>query len=246
MALRGHCFYIRLGSRHGAGKSGSQPDGRKTEFSVRALWKDASREGFLAMLLDVSAQMSVTLGIYTAGTRLGLGAMYQISSLQAAFPQFGLAWIWGITYILRLSGTQMVFRGDYEQFRGLFIFAVRYCTLLIVAVTFSVIPFKDALAFHQAEQACDYASDLACLPHYEHIFGGGGSKLGTLQETFMYFFVPVLFARCFFQAARQSASEDTSNTDKESKPNPTPSAQPQAKLQQELCSHSFQPEPSRA
>ena len=131
---------------------------------------------------------------------LGLGAMYQISSLQAAFPQYGLAWIWGLTYVLRLHGTQLVSQGEYELFRGLFRTAVMYSFLLILAVAASVIPYGEALSFHQAEQACEYASNLACLPHYEHIFGGGGSGGDSLQQSFMRFFVPVLIARCFYQA----------------------------------------------
>ncbi|CAE7036234.1 SEP1 [Symbiodinium sp. CCMP2592] len=172
---------------------------RPAEFSARSLWKDTSREGFMAMILDVSAQMPATVGIYTAGTRLGLGAMYQISSLQAAFPQYGLAWVIGLTYILRLKGTQLVSEGEYEQFRGLFRLATLYSLLLIVAVAASVIPYSDALSFLQAEQACEYASDLSCLPHYTSIFGGGHLKGDTLQQAFRYFFTPVLIARCFYQ-----------------------------------------------
>eukprot|EP00439_Symbiodinium_sp_Y106_P061665 s1446_g9.t1 len=137
--------------------------------------------------------------IYTAGTRLGLGAMYQISSLQAAFPQYGLAWVIGLTYILRLKGTQLVSEGEYEQFRRLFRLATLYSLLLIVAVAASVIPYSDALSFLQAEQACEYASDLSCLPHYTSIFGGGHLKGDTLQQAFRYFFTPVLIARCFYQ-----------------------------------------------
>lgn len=172
---------------------------RPAEFSVRSLWKDTSREGFMAMILDVSAQMPATVGIYTAGTRLGLGAMYQISSLQAAFPQYGLAWVIGLTYVLRLRGTQLVSEGEYTQFRGLFRLATVYSLLLVVAVAASVIPYSDALSFLQAEQACEYASDLSCLPHYSSIFGGGHMKGDTLQQAFLYFFTPVLIARCFYQ-----------------------------------------------
>ena len=36
---------------------------RPAEFSARSLWKDTSREGFMAMILDVSAQMPATVGI---------------------------------------------------------------------------------------------------------------------------------------------------------------------------------------
>ena len=154
----------------------------------------------MAMMLDVSAQMSVTVGIYTAGTRLGLGAMYQISALQAAFPQFGLGWVWGTAYILRLAGTRMVSQGEFEAFRNLFRHAATYCLLLMIAIAFTVIPFADALSFQQAEQACDYVTDLACLPHYNHIFGGGREQFSTLQQNFSRFFLPVLVARCFYQA----------------------------------------------
>ena len=128
--------------------------------------------------------------------------MYQISSLQAAFPQYGLDWVIGLTYILRLKGTQLVSEGEYEQFRRLFRLATLYSLLLIVAVAASVIPYSDALSFLQAEQACEYASDFSCLPHYTSIFGGGHLKGDTLQQAFRYFFTPVLIARCFYQAGK--------------------------------------------
>ena len=226
--------YTKLGKIGPLGlRSDETAASRPAEFSVRSLWKDTSREGFMAMILDVSAQMPATVGIrgdpeqsfyllaqyssqrlgrnvcfsanpriYTAGTRLGLGAMYQISSLQAAFPQYGLAWVIGLTYVLRLRGTQLVSEGEYTQFRGLFRLATVYSLLLVVAVAASVIPYSDALSFLQAEQACEYASDLSCLPHYSSIFGGGHMKGDTLQQAFLYFFTPVLIARCFYQAGK--------------------------------------------
>jgi len=46
--------------------------------------------GMCAMVLDVSVQMSLTIGVYFAGVHLGIGAMYQISSLQAAFMIYGV------------------------------------------------------------------------------------------------------------------------------------------------------------
>ena len=58
--------------------------------------------------------------------RLGIGAMYQISALQAAFPQYGLQWILGLTYVLRLQGTRMVAAKEYRQFKGLFLFILAY------------------------------------------------------------------------------------------------------------------------
>ena len=52
--------------------------------------------------------------------------MYQISALQAAFPQYGLQWILGLTYVLRLQGTRMVAAKEYRQFKGLFLFILAY------------------------------------------------------------------------------------------------------------------------
>ena len=34
-------------------------------------WREASRDGFYAMLLDVAAQMSITAGIYVAAAMCG-------------------------------------------------------------------------------------------------------------------------------------------------------------------------------
>mmetsp|Transcript_4081 Transcript_4081/g.9537 ORF Transcript_4081/g.9537 Transcript_4081/m.9537 type:complete len:634 (-) Transcript_4081:124-2025(-) len=173
-------------------------EGAGAEFSVRALWKDSSREGFFAMLLDVSAQMSVTVGIYTAGARLGMGAMYQISALQAMFALYGYGWFYGVTYVLRLTGTQMVAKGDYQGFRNLFRFIMLYAFLLIIAVC-SVLPYKNSVSFLQAKNACEYASDSSCLTIYNSIFGGGSSRVDALQDTFLWVFIPVMMGRCFYQ-----------------------------------------------
>ncbi|CAJ1338367.1 unnamed protein product [Effrenium voratum] len=162
-------------------------------------WKAASQEGLAAMLLDVSAQMSITGGVYTAGAMLGMGAMYQISALQAAFMQYGLQWVYALTYSLRLQGTQMVAAGQYHQFNALFRFVVIYGLILVVTAAATMVPFRAPLAFLQAEQACEYASHKSCVNIFTDVFGGGTSLQGTLQGSTMLFFVPVLAARCFYQ-----------------------------------------------
>ena len=66
----------------------------------------AIREGLSAMVLDLSVQMCRTIGIYAAGSRMGMGAMYQISTLESSFPQFGLQYIAGLTLAFRIFGAQ--------------------------------------------------------------------------------------------------------------------------------------------
>jgi len=167
--------------------------------AMHVSWRKASWEGFLAMLLDVAAQLSVTVGVYIAGSTFGMGAMYQISALQAAFPQYGLQWIWSLTYIVRIRGTQLVSAGQYKLFQGMFNYCVFYALLLLVIAAATIVPFKQVLALKQARQACEYATDSSCLGIYSSVFGGGTYTGGTLQGGAMIFFVPAMAARCFYQ-----------------------------------------------
>ncbi|CAK9013278.1 Hypothetical protein SCF082_LOCUS11868 [Durusdinium trenchii] len=177
------------------GSSEVKPD----EMTASVSWREASREGFYAMLLDVAAQSSITVGIYTGGAMLGIGAMYQIAALQAAFPQYGLQYIIGVTYALRLQGTRLVAAEEYQAFKGLFRGTVIYGLLLALVAAATLIPYRVPIAFLQARQACEYASSLECTKIFTSVFGGGDATGGTLQGSAMWIFVPILIARCFYQ-----------------------------------------------
>lgn len=166
---------------------------------VQISWKKASQEGFYAMLLDVAAQVSVTTGVYVAGGLLGVGAMYQVSAWQAAFPQYGLQWIFGVTYVLRLQGSNLVAAKEYKQFRNLFRTIMVYGIVLAIVAASSLIPFRVPIAFQEAAQACEYASSLNCANIFASVFGGGDTGGDTLQGSAMLLFVPTLLARSFYQ-----------------------------------------------
>lgn len=166
---------------------------------VQISWKKASQEGFYAMLLDVAAQVSVTTGVYVAGGLLGVGAMYQVSAWQAAFPQYGLQWIFGVTYVLRLQGSNLVAAKEYKQFRNLFRTIMVYGIILAIVAASSLIPFRVPIAFQEAAQACEYASSLNCANIFASVFGGGDTGGDTLQGSAMLLFVPTLLARSFYQ-----------------------------------------------
>lgn len=166
---------------------------------VQISWKKASQEGFYAMLLDVAAQVSVTTGVYVAGGLLGIGAMYQVSAWQAAFPQYGLQWIFGVTYVLRLQGSSLVAAKEYKQFRNLFRTIIVYGIVLAIVAASSLIPFRVPIAFLEAEQACEYASSVNCANIFASVFGGGDTGGDTLQGSAMLLFVPTLLARSFYQ-----------------------------------------------
>jgi len=178
--------------KHEAAESG-------TPEVVQISWKKASQEGFYAMLLDVAAQASITTGVYVAGAMLGIGAMYQVSAWQAAFPQYGLQWIIGVTYVLRLQGSRLVAAKEYRQFKILFRSVVAYGFMLALVAAVSLTPFRTPIAFLEAAPACEYASSLNCANIFASVFGGGKNEGDTLQGSGMLLFVPTLIARSFYQ-----------------------------------------------
>lgn len=166
---------------------------------MTATWRETAKEGLLAMVSDLAVQVPMTVGVYLAGARLGMGAMYQISALQAAYPQYGLAWVRGLTYGFRIIGSQQIGARDAEGFSNFYESVVKHCSLLALVSIATTLPFPVQISFALAEQACEYASEKACLPIYATVFGGGDYTGATLQGSAFKFFVPSLCAMCFYQ-----------------------------------------------
>eukprot|EP00424_Heterocapsa_rotundata_P002887 CAMPEP_0168703470 /NCGR_PEP_ID=MMETSP0503-20121227/39075_1 /TAXON_ID=89963 /ORGANISM="Heterocapsa rotundata, Strain SCCAP K-0483" /LENGTH=83 /DNA_ID=CAMNT_0008749645 /DNA_START=15 /DNA_END=262 /DNA_ORIENTATION=+ len=80
------------------------------------------------MVLDLSVQLSLTTGVYLSGTLLGTGAMYQISSLQTAFPQYGIGYVFGMSIMFKIRGAQLIAAREHEAF-------YRFLKQLLVVVT---------------------------------------------------------------------------------------------------------------
>ena len=179
-------------------------------LEVQTSWRDASRDGFYAMLLDLAAQCSITAGIYTGGAVLGIGAMYQIATLQAAFPQYGLIWIFALIYMVKVYGTPLVVAKTYSQFKGQLSGIIAYGFVLMVVSAITLMPYKVPIAFAQAQQACRYASSLECTNIFTDVFGGATNS-ETVQGSTMWTFVPILMAQCFyrlFKAALYACGDD--------------------------------------
>ncbi|CAK9027074.1 unnamed protein product [Durusdinium trenchii] len=172
------------------GSSEVKPD----EMTASVSWREASREGFYAMLLDVAAQSSITVGIYTGGAMLGIGAMYQIAALQAAFPQYGLQYIIGVTYALRLQGTRLVAAEEYQAFKGLFRGTVIYVFgggdatggTLQGSAMWIFVPILIARCFYQLYKAGLYA----CLDW--------SFMARTGVSSFLLVFLPAICAAVFY------------------------------------------------
>lgn len=148
------------------------------------------------MVVDLSIQLVITGGIYMAGILLGEGGMYQVSSLQAAFPQFGQQWFFGLTYYFRLRGTGLLAADKVAQFRALYNWMLKYGLIITVAAVASLVPFRASISVHLAARGCVYASTASCLPVYQTIFGRQGYD--GLQGDSFTAFLPALAASCLF------------------------------------------------
>merc|ERR1712176_143697 len=168
----------------------SHEKGTKTKIIV---------EGLCAMLLDLSVQLGLSIGVYMAGARMGIGPMYQISALQAAFPQYGLQYIMGLTMMWKIRGSQFLAQKEYVRFSNFFKVLCAFATALAICAFASLLPFRIPLSFDLAANACEFASEPECLPVYTSVFGGGGAPGTTMQNSAFVAFLPVLVAVCFYR-----------------------------------------------
>mmetsp|Transcript_136899 Transcript_136899/g.309268 ORF Transcript_136899/g.309268 Transcript_136899/m.309268 type:complete len:672 (+) Transcript_136899:22-2037(+) len=152
---------------------------------------EAIREGLCAMVLDVSFQLGITTGTYTAGAAMGIGPLYQVGAMQNAFPTYGLSYVVGLAYSVRIVGSRFVGQRKYKEFRGLYSYAAVYVVVLAIVAGGSTLPFARAISLDLAEQSCEFAFNSQCTPVYTSVFGGGTSSGAPLQTTF-YLFGPIL------------------------------------------------------
>jgi len=158
-------------------------------------------DGFSAMLLDVSVQLGLSIGVYTAGAKMGIGPMYQISALQAAFPQYGIQYIMGLALIWKLRGAQFLGKRDFVSFSKFFKVLCLFATALAVCAFATLLPYRQPISFHLAENACEYAAEPGCLVVYQSVFGGGNApeSLTTIQGSAFTAFLPALVAVCYYR-----------------------------------------------
>jgi len=152
---------------------------------------EAIREGLCAMVLDVSFQLGITTGTYTAGAAMGIGPLYQVGAMQNAFPTYGLSYVVGLAYSVRIVGSRFVGQRQYKSFKGLYSYAAVYVVVLAIVAAGSTLPFARAISLDLAEQSCEFAFNSQCIPVYTSVFGGGTSSGAPLETTF-YLFGPIL------------------------------------------------------
>jgi len=155
------------------------------------------RQGLSAMASDLSVQLSMTAGIYVAGVRYGVGQMYQVSAILAAFPQYGIQWVFGVCIAFRIQGSQFLGAGNYAAFRRMFVICLLCVGMLAVTSVSTLWPFRDAISYKLARNACDFASESACVPVFEGVFGG--PKQAGLQESPWLVFLVAMVAQCFYR-----------------------------------------------
>jgi len=162
--------------------------------------KSVLAHGAYAMVLDVSVQLSLTIGVYYAGTHLGIGSMYQISSLQAAFMIYGLQYIWGIALAFKFRGSAFVAKKEFGQYYDLFKRMLLVASALAVSCAATMAPYHTYLGLQLGEQACEYASMPACAAVYSSVFGGSSKDPSTaLQASSFAAFIPAMCAVCYYR-----------------------------------------------
>jgi len=125
--------------------------------------KESFIHGLCAMALDVSVQLSLTVGVYIAGSTLGMGALYQISSLQAAFMIYGVQFILLPALGFKIKGTEYIAKREYKEYHDLFQRMMYAASALAVTCVVTLLPFRESVSFQLAEQACEYASEPSCV-----------------------------------------------------------------------------------
>jgi hypothetical protein len=152
--------------------------------------------GLQAMILDVSVQLAITIGVYMSAYE-GLADLYQMSSMQAAMPSYGTAYSIACAYFMKLAGSMLIGRKDYDRFQMLTYLALGTSAALVVVVFATVLPYKNALAFYYGENACVFASEEACMPVYVGMFGSTAGTPDTLQRS-MDVFTVAAAAKCVY------------------------------------------------
>merc|ERR1719317_365540 len=106
------------------------------------------------MSVDVTLQLSVTVGIYVAAYH-GVDCAYQLSALQSALPAFGVAWVIGFGLILKIIGAQLIATRKFELFRRFTFVFLLLCTGFGLAALI-ILDSEDEVAYGYGETACSY------------------------------------------------------------------------------------------
>lgn len=139
-------------------------------------------EGLKAMSVDVTLQLSITIGIYVAAYH-GVSCAYQLSALQSALPAFGVAWTIGFSLILKIIGAQLIASRKYEMFQMFTFFFLFLCTCFGLS-SIIIFSYGDEVAYGYGETACSYATSTGCVEIYDGVFNGHGGLKSAFLDVF--------------------------------------------------------------
>lgn len=139
-------------------------------------------EGLKAMSVDVTLQLSITIGIYVAAYH-GVSCAYQLSALQSALPAFGVAWVIGFGVILKIIGSQLIASRKYKMFQHFTFIFLLLCTGFGLAALI-ILSSGDEVAYGYGETACSYATSTECVEIYDGVFNGHGGLKSAFVDVF--------------------------------------------------------------
>jgi len=139
-------------------------------------------EGLKAMSVDVTLQLSITIGIYVAAYH-GVSCAYQLSALQSALPAFGVAWVIGFGMILKIIGSQLIANRKYKMFQHFTFFFLLLCTGFGLSALI-ILSSGDGVAYGYGETACSYATSTGCVEIYDGVFSGHGGLKSAFVDVF--------------------------------------------------------------
>jgi len=158
---------------------------------------DAASEGLELMVVDLSVQLSKTVTIYVAASQ-GFQEVYKLATVDAAYWNFGPAYIVPMYTILKMMGAQLIANGRHREFIRFFIFFV-VITLSLGSGAIVVAYWKQSpVAFEYGESACVYATSTGCSPIYKAIYEGANG----LHSVFAAF-GPTVLLNMLFSTLRQ-------------------------------------------
>jgi hypothetical protein len=110
------------------------------------LQKELMLDGAKVLMMDLCLQLATTITFYVALLHSAPTA-YQLTALNNAMPQYGLAYVIGIRFISKIIGAQLLSRRRYAAFR-VFAAMALVATLLICCVSIGVVlSYRDSIAF---------------------------------------------------------------------------------------------------
>ena len=174
-----------------------QGEAEEDTASTSEVFKETVWEGLELMVVDLAVQLSKTITIYVAASQ-GFEEVYKIASVDAAYWNFGPAYIVAMFTILKMMGAQLIANGKHAAFiRFYYFFIIITFSLGIGAIVVAYLR-QNPVAFEYAQSACVYATSEGCSTVYKNIFKGDNA----LHSVFAAF-GPTVLLNMLFGTLRQ-------------------------------------------